>query len=265
MKVFISADMEGLTGTTSWEEVDIKSPFYAAFAEQMTKEVIAACEGAFLAGATEIVVKDAHSTATNIDISKLPENVKLIRSWSGHPYCMVDGIDNSFDAAMFIGYHSGAGGSGNPLSHTMTFQPLYVKINNIHASEFMIYSYAAAYEGIPTVFLSGDKRLCEESQLLHPKLMTTAVKDGKGGATINYSPEAILKQIKKTAENALKQDLTNAKTSLPDSFEVEIAYKEHKVATRKSYYPGMEQINSNTLIFKSNNYFEVLRMLGFVL
>ncbi len=265
MKVFISADMEGLTGTTIWDEVDNKSPHYAFFAEQMTKEVIAACEGAFLAGATEITIKDSHATGTNIDISKLPENVKLIRGWSGHPYSMVEGIDSSYDAAMFIGYHSAAGQAGNPLSHTMTSQPLYIKLNNMYASEFLIYSYAAAYEGVPTVFLSGDQMLCEYSKALHPKLMTVAVKDGKGGCTINNPYQEMLRQIKKVSESALRQELKNAKASLPAHFEVEIAYKEHKTACRKSYYPGMKLVNSNTLKFESDNYFEVLRMFGFVL
>lgn len=265
MKVFISADMEGITPTIRWAECDADKSIYPAYAEQMTREVVAACEGAINAGADEIVVKDAHDSAANIDTTKLPECVKIVRGWSGHPYSMVQGIDSTFDAAMFIGYHSAAGKEGNPLSHTMTGRPLYIKINGEYASEFMIYSYAAAYEGVPTVFLSGDRMLCEDGTAIHPGLHTVAVKEGMGAAAVCVSPQRTLKLIKENAEKALKQDLKSLKIDLPEYFEVEICFKEHIYAEKMSYYPGMKKIDSNTLSFETEDYFEVLRMIGFVL
>lgn len=265
MKVFISADMEGITGTTQWEECNRTSPFYAKFAEQMTKEVAAACRGAILAGATEIVVKDSHSSATNIDIAALPPGVKLIRNWSGHPYSMVDGIDKSFDAAMFIGYHAAAGRPGNPLSHTMSGIPHTIKINGEWASEFLIYSYAAALEKVPTVFVSGDATLCQDSAHLHPSLKSVAVKTGIGNLTVNESPSDVLKWIESGAEAALTQDLSGALMELPESFKVEIQFKEHTMKTKKSFYPGMETVDDLTLRFETEDYFEVLRMIAFVL
>jgi len=265
MKVFISADMEGITGTTNWEECDQKSPFYARFAEQMTKEVVAACEGAIAAGATEIVVKDAHNSATNIDITQLPTNVKLIKGWSGHPYSMVDGIDASFDAVLFIGYHSAAGIPGNPLSHTMTGNPWQIKINGEYASEFMIYSYAATREGVPTVFLSGDASLCQSAIQQHPQIVTVPVKEGFGGTTINFAPSQTLTQIREKTELALKGDLKSCKIDLPRHFDVEVTYKEHVFATRKSFYPGAEKVSAQTIKFSTEDYFEVLRLFAFVL
>lgn len=265
MRVFISADMEGITPTVMWDECDAEKRFYSIYMEQMTKEVVAACEGAISAGADEILVKDAHDNAANIDITKLPECVKLIRGWSGHPYSMVQGIDSTFDAAMFVGYHSAAGREGNPLSHTMSSKPLYIKINGVYASEFMIYSYAAAYEGVPTVFLSGDKMLCEEGVMLHPGLHTVAVKEGIGAASVCTSTNRTLRLIRENAEKSLKQDLNNMKIKLPESFKVEICFKEHTYTNKMSYYPGMRKINGNTLSYEANDYFEVLRMISFVL
>lgn len=144
MKIFISADIEGVATTTLWPETEKGSEDYRLHAQQMTMEVIAACEAASEAGASEIVVRDAHEDGNNLDIWKLPENVTLIRGWSGHPYSMVYGIDPSFDAAIFIGYHSAASSEGNPLSHTESLNPLSVKLNEALASEFLLYSYAAA-------------------------------------------------------------------------------------------------------------------------
>jgi len=265
MKVFISADIEGVTTTTGWEETDPSKSSYSAHAKQMTEEVLACIEGAKKAGAKEVVVKDAHgNTATNIDPARMPSGVTLLRNWSGHPYVMAEGIDNSFDAAFFVGYHSGASKSGNPMSHTMSGRLVYMKLNDVIASEFMLYSYACALEGVPTVFLSGDKMLCEDSKNLHPKLITCPVKDGIGAMTMNYSPEDTLIKIKDLSEKALKQDLTNALTKLPDSFELEICCKEHARAEDMSWYPGVTKKSDNILTFKSNNFFEVLRAIRWI-
>lgn len=170
MKVFISADIEGIASTVLWDECISGKPGYEAAANQMTKEVLAACNGAFRAGATEIYVKDAHSQGNNIDVYQMPPNVYLRRRWSEHPLAMVEGLDASFDAALFVGYHSAAGMNGNFLAHTMNPRIDYIKINGQLASEFMIYSYAAAYFNVPTVFLSGDKQLCETYANLHHAL-----------------------------------------------------------------------------------------------
>ena len=105
MKVYISADIEGVCGSTHWDEADNNKKDYTEFQKQMTAEVAAACKGAMAAGAKEIVVQDAHGTGRNITAKDLPDSVKLIRGWSGSPYAMVQELDNTFDALMFIGYH----------------------------------------------------------------------------------------------------------------------------------------------------------------
>lgn len=265
MKVFMSVDMEGITSTSRWSDCDQDDKYYTYHTEQMTSELVAACEGAIAAGASEIVIKDAHGPATNIDIKRLPACAKLIRGWSGHPYSMVQGIDGSFDAAMFIGYHSPAGRAGNPMSHTMTARALSMKINGRPAGEFYMYSHAAALEGVPTVFLSSDKTMCDFAKELHPGIRTVAVKEGWGSSTTSIAPAKSLELIRENAELALKQDLEKAKIQLPESFQVEICFKEHTYANKMAYYPGMEKIDDNTILFKTNDYFEVLRMAGFVL
>ena len=266
MKVFISADIEGVTTTTLWDETDPSHSSYQLHAKQMTEEVLACIHGAKKAGAKEIVVRDAHGfTATNIDPIRMPSGVTLVRNWSGHPYTMVYGVDKTFDAALFIGYHSAASKSGNPMSHSMSGKLVYIKINGEIASEFTVYSYACALEGVPTVFLSGDKMLCDDSKELHPNLITCAVKDGIGATTMNYSTEDTIKSIEKLSENALKQNLKNALTKLPDHFDVELCYKEPVFAEKASWYPEVKRENANIVTFKSNDYFEVLRMIRWII
>lgn len=265
MKVFMSADIEGISSTVSWEECMPNDPKYPKAAAQMTREVLAACDGAFAAGADEIFIKDAHGPGTNIDICQMPERVRLSRRWSEHPFSMVEGINDSFDAAIFVGYHSAAGKNGSILSHTMSRQPLYVKINDVYASEFLIYSYAAAYVGVPTVYLSGDRQLCQESAALHPCLITTPVKEGNAYAAICVPPVEAEKMIRRDVERALRQDLSGARITLPEEFVVEISYKEHVNSAKPSYYPGMKRKDPHTVVFQTKDYFEVLRMINFVL
>lgn len=265
MRVFISADIEGITTTTIWPQAHQGEIGYPEACAQMTREVAAACEGAIAAGADYVLVKDAHSAATNIDPAGLPEGVELERGWSGHPYSMVTGVDSSFDAAMFVGYHSAAGRDGNPLSHTMSGDPLWITINGRKASEFMIYSWACALEGVPTVFLSGDRMLCSDYADLHPKLCSVAVKDGFGGLTKSLHPVTACKQIKEQAQQALSQNLSGALCTMPDHFTVDICYRQHPVATKRSFYPGCKKIDDNTIRFETKDYFEVLRAIGFLI
>ena len=109
MKLFISADIEGCAGVALTDETHKKESVYQRFAEEMTEEVVAACEAAHEAGADEIVVKDGHGDASNIDPLKMPEYVTLIRGKSGHPYNMMYGIDDSYDGVLYLGYHAPAG------------------------------------------------------------------------------------------------------------------------------------------------------------
>ena len=105
MKVFISADIEGTAFTTYWNETELKDSLYSRAAREMTMEVRAAIDGAIAAGADEILVNDAHDWGINIDPNEMPECVELIRGWRGDPLSMVDGIDETFDAVFFVGYH----------------------------------------------------------------------------------------------------------------------------------------------------------------
>lgn len=117
----------------------------------MMREVQSACEGANNTGTKEIWIKDAHGIGRNLNFNGLPINTKLIRSFSGHLFCMMQELDNTFNAVLMIGYHSFAGSDGNPLSHTLKDTVAYIKINGELASEFLINTYTASYVNVPVV------------------------------------------------------------------------------------------------------------------
>ena len=265
MKVYISADIEGVTGVTHWDEADRLKSDYNEFREQMTAEVSAACEGALLAGATEIWVKDAHASARNLIAARLPRQTHLIRGWSGHPFSMVQELDGSFHAMLMVGYHSRAGSGANPLAHTISGNIAGIKINGGYASELLINAYTAAYVNVPLVFVSGDEGLCEDATLLIPRIATVAVKRGVGDASINIHPHLSVDQIIEQVQTALQNDVSTCHLPLPEQFAVQITYKDHAMACRASFFPGAVLEQPHIVGFESDDYFEVLRLFAFVL
>ena len=266
MKIYISADIEGVAGITAWEEARKSSPNYPYFAEQMTKEVAAACGGATMAGATEIIVKDAHASGMNMNPSKLPENVKLIRGWSGHPYKMIQGIDKSFDAIVFVGYHSDGGSDKNPLAHTVSSSVIdYMKLNGEYMSEFLLHSYLAAYLKIPVVFLSGDRGICDEAKKFNKNIVTVAVSEGVGAASVSMHPSKAIELIRDGVKQSLEGDLSKNRVKLPKDFILEIGYKYHGNAYRNSFYPGAIQNSPKSILFRTDDYFEIMRITSFVI
>lgn len=264
MKIFISADIEGVSGCTTWDETEKGSELYNYYAEQMTLEVKAACEGANEAGASEIVIKDAHNDGKNIDHRKLPKNTKLIRNWAGHPFCMVQELDDTYDAVLFIGYHSAAGKDTNPLAHTMAQFVEELRINGEIASEFLIHAYAASYLDVPVAFLSGDAGLCNDIENKNENIRTVAVKEGRGNSTISIHPDLACDLIKSEVKDILSKDLSKNIVELPKEFILEIRYKEHKDAHRRQFYPGMKQVDEKTISMKSNDYMEIIKAINFL-
>lgn len=264
-KLFVSADIEGTCGIIHWDETQKNHPDYAYFADQMTREVAAACQGAHEAGYEQVLVKDAHDSARNINPRALPDYARLLRGWGGHPYSMMLGLDKSFDGVVFTGYHSAAGRDANPLAHTMNTQLMSVTINGELASELMINCLIAAYEGVPVYALSGDKGLCDWMQSRSPNTAVVATNEGIGAAAICLHPDVAVDRIREAVCEAVKQAPETCLFPLPDHFDVEICYREHHRAFSKSFYPGMRRVDERTLRFQSKDWFEVLRMMHFCL
>ena len=264
MKVYISADIEGIAGITHWDEATKSHDTYPEFREEMTNEVVAACEGAITAGAREILIKDAHDSGRNIIAKHLPDCARLIRGWSGHPFCMVQEIDRSFDAAMFIGYHSKAGAESNPLAHTLTLDVSHIKLNGARMSEFVMHSYAAALVEVPVVFISGDKGICADARAFNRKIGTAAVSQGVGPSTISIAPGLAASRIREGVAAALAGNPAACRVMLPKRFTLDVTYANPTDAYRASWYPGAKHVGQRTVRLETRDYFEVLRALRFI-
>ncbi len=264
-RIFLSADIEGTCGIAHWDETEKGKSDYGYFANQMTLEVAAACEGALKEGADEVLVKDAHDSARNINPMNLPKESKIFRGWSRDPFMMMSGIEKGDYGAFFTGYHSGAGTDGNPLAHTMNGQNNYVKINGEKASELYINALTATFFDVPVRLVTGDEALCQWIKEKVPGVKTVATTKGVGNGAISIHPGAALEQIEEKAREAMNSKKEDCMFSMPKSFEVEINYKNHYLAKRNSYYPGCKQKDSHSIVYNSSQYMDVLCFILFCL
>jgi len=266
MKIYISADIEGVAGIVAWEEAGKDSADYEQFRLQMTDEVAAACHGAIEAGASEIWVKDAHGSGRNIYASELPDCVRLIRGWSGHPLMMMQELDDSFDAALMVGYHAAGGVGGNPLGHSFSSsRVMSIRINGDVASEFLCSSFAAQYVGVPVVYVSGDETICAEARALDDEVVTTAVSRGVGGSSVSINPHRAVAEIKRDVKECLASGASSYSNKLPEIFKTELQFKDHANAYRGSFYPGASLKDAHTVRFESIDYMEILKFFLFVI
>jgi D-amino peptidase len=262
MRIYIAVDIEGICGACDKEEFQPSHTNYARMRDQMTAEAAAACEGAQAAGATDIVVKDAHGNGRTIDGAKLPQPACLIRGWSNEPlaYAQVQGLDASFAAVVLVGYHARAGASGNPLSHTWSSVNFdHVALNGRPISEAVFTMHAAAQFGVPVVFLSGDADVCAEVKAVQPAVTTVAVLAGHGDSTTNLHPHEAVDRIRAGVEAALKKDPTRCHIELPERFELVRRYRDHRWAYRASFYPGAQLLDPQTVTFEADEFDAVLR------
>lgn len=183
MKVFISADIEGVTGVVSWSQCGRPNADHYDYRwarERMTADVNAAIRGARAADATEIVVKDSHGNSKNLLADQLEPGTRLISGHGARAGGMMIGVDRSFGAAMLIGYHAMAGTEGGILEHTVTGWVHRMWINGMPAGEIALSTAMAACFGVPVVAISSDQAGCDEASKLIGGVQTAVVKTGLG-------------------------------------------------------------------------------------
>lgn len=261
-KIFISADIEGITDVTSWSETIFGEEGYEKACLQMSLEVEAACKAVIESG-YKAVVKDGHGSGMNIDHNILPRGTELIRGWMQTPKSMLSCLDDTFYGIIYIGYHSAAGTNENPLSHTVSNTRYnWIKINEKFASEFNINSLIASELGVKSIFLSGDDGICKEAQKLIPSIDIFATKKGIGGGTLNKHPKDSIEEI----ENIIKKSLVKNHNirKIEDEYILEVNFKEHSNAKNASWYPNVELIDTNTIKIKCDSLMEMITAFSYM-
>jgi D-amino peptidase len=260
LKVLISVDMEGITGIVSADECNRRvSDDYQYFRKIMTLEANAAVEGALAGGATEIVVRDAHDTGRNILPDLLHKSARLLRDWSFGPKEMMEGVDETFGAAVFIGYHASAGKPDAILEHTWSGRITDVKINGVSLPEAGLNALIAGHFNIPVVFVSGDQAVCDQVRGLLGEIESVAVKKGIGAATLSLHPEVSGQLIKEGVERALRNLGKCKPYRLTPPYKLVLTLKDEKMVDNGQYYPGAKRTGDWELTYESEDLMEVLK------
>lgn len=183
MRVYISVDIEGITGLVSWSQCsrpDGKSFDYAFARRMMSHDLNSAIRGARRAGATEIVIKDSHGNSKNLLIEDLEPGVELISGHGAGRDGMMQGINATFDAALLVGYHARAGALGGIMEHTITGGIHRIIINGQEIGEIGLSAAAAGQYGVPLLAVTSDLAGCQEASKLISGLKTAITKEGIG-------------------------------------------------------------------------------------
>jgi D-amino peptidase len=263
LKVYISVDMEGITGVVHADQTTPGTPEYAAARKWMAEDVNAAVEGAFRAGATEVVVNDSHGGMRNIDPADLHPKAILI-SGSPKPQSMMQGIDDSYSAVLFVGYHAGAGTQDAVLDHTISGSVVQsVKVNGIELPELGLNAAIAGAYGVPVVFVSGDVAVCRQAKtILGGEVVTAPVKDAIGRTAARLVPMAEARRgIRDRVSDALRKldHFKPFRIAAPCRFELQFYVSAQ--ADMAMYVPSVQRLNARTVTFTSEDYLKGFKLL----
>jgi D-amino peptidase len=246
VKVFLSTDMEGTAGVVDWEQCRGDGPQAAAGRRLLLNEVNAAIEGAITGGATEIVVNDSHGTMRNLPPAELAGQASYI-SGSHKPLYMMQGLDGSFGAVMFVSYHGSVGARAG-LSHT--YNPRAVveaRIDGAVTGEAGINSLVAAHYGVPVVLVTGDRAACEETATFAPGVHQAVVKEHVSRlAAHSLHPDRACALIRERATQAMPGAGT-AQPPLVDPGVLELSVRTTDIAEAASWVRGVDRTGPREL------------------
>jgi len=246
-KVLISIDMEGISGIVDWAEVDRNNSEYAFARKLMVGDLNAAVEGALAAGVKEVLVSDAHGGMRNMRPEDVHEAAYLVRG-SPKPNSMMEGIDEGFDAALYVGYHSMKGTENGVMCHTISGSTVDgVFINGRETGEFGLNSALAGFYGVPSVFLAGDYAATKEAEAFVPGITTAAVKWAVGRYSAKcLHPNESGRLITAKVKEALLKPFPEPRR-VEEPVEVKLRFTSSTMCDLVSLIPSFKRVEGRTM------------------
>lgn len=254
LKVFISVDMEGLAGVVTGSDVTPTGPDYAHFRAIMAAETNAAVDGAFRAGATDVLVRDSHGSKQNLLPSDVDLRARLLRGQGTGPKNMMEGIDGSFGAVVFIGYHAKAGTPNAVLEHTSTGNVVDFSINGVSLPEAGYNAMVAGLYDVPVVFIAGDKAVVDQVRGLLGPIEGVAVKEEIADASNGMSPKQAQEAITRGVEQGVRNRARAKPYKVPGPYTMVL-----KVKQERPLYSGATRVRQGEFTFSSPDLLEVLK------
>jgi D-amino peptidase len=261
-KIYISADMEGVVGVVSGEQLSPGGFEYQRFRGFMTAEVNAAIGAARAAGATEFVVSDSHGNGQNLLIDELPDDVKIVRSWP-RELGMMHGMDETFDGVIFIGFHASTDNTDGVRAHTMSSASVTsLKLNGRVMTEGSMNAAIAGHFGVPVIMVSGDDAAVAENQSIIGAIEGAVVKWAHGfHSATTLTPDAGYEVIRTHTTAAMNRLDEFQPFVLDTPIELELSLKHYQPVELLAYLPDVERVNSHTIRFVGEDMIEISRFL----
>jgi D-amino peptidase len=265
LRVYISADMEGIGGVVTDQQLGPTGFEYTKFRELMTEEVLAAIAGAREAGATDILVSDSHGNFQNLLVDRFPKDVSIVRG-GPRPLSMMQGIDETFDAVVFIGYHSSTTNPSGVRAHTISSARLAdVRINGVSMPEAGLNAALAGQFRVPVVMISGDEAAVAEARKIIGDIEGAVVKESYGFHSAKImTPEASRERIRETVRRALQNRERFRPLRVQTPVTLEVRFKNYRPAEVASWLPNVERADAHSIRFVGKDMAEVVRFLSFV-
>lgn len=257
-KVFISVDMEGIWGVVAGPQTSSDSPEYGPARKWMAEDVNAVIAGLIEAGAGEIVVNDSHGSMRNIIADQLDPRASLV-SGSPKPLSMMQGIDGTFAACVFVGYHARAGTAAATLDHTISGGTIRaIRINGQELPELGINGAIAGYFKVPVIMLSGDTATCEQAKsILGPGIVAVPVKEAAGRYAARLFPmDEARRALKEGAREALAKmsGIVPFRLNPPCKFDIE--FNTSGQAEMPLLVPGVKRTGARAVGFSADDFLE---------
>ncbi|HEW91843.1 MAG TPA: hypothetical protein ENF81_04805 [Thermotogaceae bacterium] len=263
-KLFVSIDIEGIEGISDTLEATTTNKKYRP--DLMEEHIKMVFDEVFdLFDVEKVVVADSHASGTNLNYNFYDDP----RVWhiKGAPrlYYMMTGIDSEFDAAFFLGYHSGANSPGGVLNHTYAGAVIHrITINGKVVNEAILNSGVAGYFNVPVVLISGDDYLEKECDVLKERGTRFLVtKNAIGRYSAMMKPRSVLKkELRKILQDIKSANRSEFKPfNFEPPFEIEIEMHYPQMAELCSFIPQVERKGSHTVIYRDDNYLNIYNML----
>lgn len=258
LKIYIAVDMEGVAGVVS--NAQAGGSDYEWARPLMLAETNAAIAAAFEAGATEVVVNDAHGSHTNLRADLVDRRATLITG-RPKPMGMVEGLDGTFDGVVFIGFHGHAAQVDAVMGHTYSHALRHVRLNGREVGEYGTAGMVAGHYRVPVLFVSGDKAFTEEAAAFFPGVETVAVKEGIGfTAARTLHPLVARERIAAGVKEGISRraQIKPIKIGTPVSLEIELGLAGY--ADAAMFVPGMERVNGTTVRYLAPDAIAAYRM-----
>lgn len=256
MKIYISADGEGVSGVVSSREMHQSGTDFYRFRERMTQDVNAAIAGAFNGGATEVLVNDSHWSALNLIYEELDSRAEVILGGNKR-LCMVEQVEH-FDGMFFVGYHAKVGHSNGVANETMLgFEMYEMRMNGIPVGEMELNAAIAGHFGVPVIMVSGDDCMEREAKASFGEIEAAVVKYAidKWSARC-LSSQRSLALIRDRAERAVQRIGQFRPYIVDGPVELEIEWTSTSACNKASLIPGSYIKSPRTIAYTGQNMVE---------